>query len=76
MDAFWDFIEPLVYNNNLLTKYDEFLKNQFGFNENYQVREITAIVSGIPYIVKMFWLMFQHQLFTINVTSIVYISML
>ena len=38
MDTFWDFIEPLVYNNNLLIKYDEFLKTQFGFKETFQVR--------------------------------------
>lgn len=46
MDTFWDFIEPLVYNNNLLIKYDEFLKTQFGFNETFQVRfDKTSILT-------------------------------
>lgn len=37
LDTFWDFLEPLVYNNNLLIKYDDFLKTQFGLKEACQV---------------------------------------
>jgi len=38
MDNFWDFIEPLTANNNLLTKYEDFLKDQFGMKEHFQVQ--------------------------------------
>jgi len=58
MDPFWDFLEPLVYNNNLLTKYDDFLRTQFGLNECYKVIGRTTISIScmqyavhIPYIV-------------------------
>lgn len=38
MDDVWEYLQPLVYNSDLLMKYDDFLQNQFGFKENFQVR--------------------------------------
>ncbi|XP_067941883.1 uncharacterized protein [Watersipora subatra] len=37
LDPFWDLLEPLVHNNNLLVKYDEFLNSQFGLKESYEL---------------------------------------